>query len=802
MYKKRKVSKIIRERSKTKRPVSRWSAWATLIFILTMILIITGIYLHMTADMPKISTLADYNPPVVTTVYSDDNKKIAEFYKEFRIVVPLYKIPPMLKDAFISAEDSRFYKHKGIDIQSIIRAFFKNVEARSIVQGGSTITQQVTKSFLLTPERSYKRKITEAILAYKIDKTFSKDEILFLYLNQIYLGHGAYGVEAASQKYFGKSVEDLNLAECAILAGLPQAPSRYSPHKDKEKSRQRQIYVLNRMLEEGYITKTQYEEALNAKIEIKSRQNLFQEVAPHFSEHVRRYVEKKYGADILYNGGINIYATANYDMQIAAHEALKKGLYELDRRQGYRGPLRHLSPAEIETVSDEIAKRTEEISLEEGGSINGIVTSIDKKNNSVNVRIGNIFGVISFEDMKWAKKPDPESEYYEQAIKNPGEVLKTGDLILVRTKQKIKVKGVKHREFWTLSLDQEPKAESALLCIETGTGHVKAMVGGYDFAKNQFNRAVQSKRQPGSAFKPVIYAAAIDKGYTPSSIIIDSPIVFENSDTNIVWKPKNYKETFYGPTLLRDALAHSRNIVTIKILKDIGVDYAIDYARKLGITSELSRDLSIALGSSGVSLLEIVRAYSVFANQGYLIEPVFIRKIVDRNGKVLEEAKPSVKQAIEKNTAFIMTSLLESVVKYGTGQRVLALNRPTVGKTGTTNDMYDAWFIGYTPEYVTGVWVGSDELISLGRAETGAMAASPIWLSFMQRALADKPVRDFPAPEEGIEFAEIDAETGLLAIPESKKTILECYKEGTVPVRSTHKPGSITETEDFFKSGL
>lgn len=802
MYKKKKVSRILRERSKTKKSMSRWSAWATLIFLLAIFLVIAGIYLHITQEIPKLSTLSDYNPPVVTTVYSDDNKKIAEFYTEYRIVVPLSKIPPMLKDAFISAEDSRFYKHKGIDIQSIIRAFLKNVEAMSIVQGGSTITQQVTKSFLLTPEKSYKRKITEAILAYKIDRTFSKDEILYLYLNQIYLGNGAYGVEAAAQKYFGKPVGDLNLAECAILAGLPQAPSRYSPHKDKEKSRQRQIYVLNRMLEEGYITKTQYDEALNTKIEIKPKQNLFRDVAPHFSEHIRRYVEKKYGPDFLYNRGINIYTTANYEMQIAAHEALKKGLYELDRRQGYRGPIKHLTPDAIETVSNEILKQTDEIPLEEGVSINGIVTSIDKKNNSVTVRIGNAFGVINFEDMKWARKPDPDSEYYEQTIRHPGEVFKAGDLILVKTKQKIKVKGVKHKEFWTLSLDQELKTESALLCLETGTGHVKAMVGGRDFTKNQFNRAIQAKRQPGSAFKPIIYAAAIDKGYTPSSVIIDSPIIFENSDTNLVWKPKNYKETFYGPTLFRDALAHSRNIVTIKILKDIGVDYAIDYAKKLGITSELSRDLSIALGSSGVSLLELVRAYSVFANQGSLVQPVFIRKIVDREGKVLEEEQSSVKQVIEKNTAFIMTSLLESVVKYGTGQRILALNRPAVGKTGTTNDLYDAWFIGYTPEYITGVWVGSDELTSLGRAETGAVAASPIWLYFMQRALADKPVRDFPAPEEGIEFAEIDAETGLLAIPESKKTILECFKEGTVPTRSTHKPGSITETEDFFKSGM
>jgi len=379
MYKKKKVSRILRERSKTKRPVSKWSAWATLIFVLTLFIIISGIYLHMTADMPKISTLADYNPPVVTTVYSDDNKKIAEFYNQYRIVIPISKIPPMLKDAFISAEDSRFYKHKGVDIKSIIRAFLKNVEARSIVQGGSTITQQVTKSFLLTPEKSYKRKITEAILAYKIDKTFSKDEILYLYLNQIYLGHGAYGVEAAAHKYFDKHVEDLNLAECAILAGLPQAPSRFSPHKDKEKSRQRQIYVLNRMLEERYITKAQYEAALTTKIELKPKQNLFKDIAPHFSEHVRRYVEKKYGTDLLYNKGLRIYTTANYNMQIAAHEALKKGLYELDRRQGYRGPIRHLAPDEIESVSDEIKKQTEETPLEEGVSVKGIVTAWTKK---------------------------------------------------------------------------------------------------------------------------------------------------------------------------------------------------------------------------------------------------------------------------------------------------------------------------------------------------------------------------------------------------------------------------------------
>jgi penicillin-binding protein 1A len=799
MSKRKQASKILKTRGVYNRGrISRWLAWAALFTAVLIFLIMLGAYLHLTWEIPKITSLADYRPPIVTSVYSDDNRTIAEFYKEYRRIVPLSKIPPMLRDAFISAEDSRFYTHQGIDILSIIRAVIKNVEAGAIVQGGSTITQQVTRSFLLTPEKSFKRKFREAILAYKIDKAFSKDEILFLYLNQIYLGHGAYGVEAASLKYFGKSVGDLNLSECAILAGLPQAPSRYSPFKNFEKARQRQIYVLNRMLDEKYITKAQYDEALNRKVELTSRQNLFIEVAPHFSEHIRRYVEQKYGQDLLYSG-LKIYTTANYDLQISAHKSLEKGLYELDRRQGYRGPLKHIQPGEIESVSNELAAKLGENPLKEEMSVKGIVTSVNDKADIVMVRIGNAYGIINSEGMEWARKADPDGDHNAQLIKRPGEAFKAGDLILVKTIGKIKDK--KYKELWTLSLDQEPEVESALLCMEAGTGHVKAMVGGLDFTKNQFNRAIQSKRQPGSAFKPIIYAAALDKRYTPSSVIIDSPIVFEDAGTE-PWKPKNYKDTFYGPTLLRDALAHSRNIVTIKILRDIGVDYVIDYAKKLGITSSLGRNLSLALGSSGVSLLELVEAYSVFANQGNLIQPVFISKIVDREGNILEEAQTSTEQVIEASTAYIMTSLLGSVVKYGTGQRMLALNRPVVGKTGTTNDTYDAWFIGYTPDYITGVWVGSDALASLGRSETGAAAAGPIWLDFMQQALENKPVRDFQVPEEGIEYAEIDAETGLLAIPESKKTILECFKEGTSPVRSTRKPGSLTETEDFFKSIL
>ena len=406
--------------------------------------------------------------------------------------------------------------------------------------------------------------------------------------------------------------------------------------------------------------------------------------------------------------------------------------------------------------------------------------------------MGNARGILPLEDMRWARKPDPEVAYYQVRVKTPGEVLAAGDVIAVRLREKAE------DGQWRLALEQEPEVQGALISIETETGMVKAMVGGRDFRQSQFNRATQSRRQPGSAFKPIIYAAALDKGYTPATVIIDSAVVYEDKARDFTWKPKNYKKQFFGPTLFRNALAKSRNVVTVKILKDIGIDYTIGYARKLGITSDLSRDLSIALGSSGLSLLEVTRAYSVFANQGYLIEPVFITKIVDRDGNVLEEAHPKKEKVIDKSTAYIMTSLLESVVKQGTGRRVKALGRPVAGKTGTTNNLYDAWFVGYTPRYVTSAWVGFDEEGSLGKSETGSRAASPIWLGFMKKVLADKPIRVFQVPE-GVVFSKIDAETGLLPIPESPKTIFECFKEGTVPTEHTKKPDEVTEAEEFFK---
>ena len=801
MAKDKRTSQVLKKRARKGRrgmgaKIVRWLLAAFIFTVISGVIGVVGVYFYLSKNLPKIATLKDYRPPVITTVFSDDNRKIAEFFKERRIVVPLSQMSSMLKNAFIAAEDARFYNHKGIDVLSIIRAFFKNIEAGAIVQGGSTITQQVAKSFFLTPQKSYVRKIKEAILAYRIDRKFTKEEILFLYLNQIYLGHGAYGVEAASENYFGKSAQGLNLAECAILAGLPQAPSRYSPFRYPQRAKQRQIYVLNRMVGEGYITNLQTTEAINRVLDIKPRRNLYIEEVPVYTEHIRRYIAKTYGNDILYEGGLKIYAAVNVEMQKIAREEIENGLNALDKRQGYRGPIEHLPPEAIESFSKALQDELDMSPLEDGRIANGVVIEVNDKNNTVTVRMGKALGVIRIDDMRWARKPNLEVAYYEARVNHPGEVLKVGDVIQVRVKQKIF-----NTDRWWLALEQTPKVQAALLCIESETGYVKVMLGGRDFRESQFNRAVQSRRQPGSAFKPIIYASALDKGYTPATTIIDSPIVYQDINHDFTWKPKNYKEKFYGPTLFRDALAKSRNVVTIKILKDVGIDYAIDYARKLGITSNLNRDLSIALGSSGVSLLELVRAYSVFNNLGYLVNPVFITKILDRDGNVIEEAELVREKVIEESTAYIMTSLLEGVVKHGTGRRVLALKRPVAGKTGTTNNLHDAWFAGYSPRYTTGTWVGFDDENSLGKGETGSRAASPIWLGFMQKILAGKSVRVFQVPE-GVVFSNIDAETGFLPIPESKKTIFECFKEGTVPTEYTKKPDSMTEPEQFYKSDM
>jgi penicillin-binding protein 1A len=767
------------------RKLVKFALWSFVLFGVLAAATAGVLWYVWSSNLPLISSLREYNPPIITEIYSSDGEVIGRFWNEKRIVIPLEEIPRHLIHAFIAAEDSRFYEHEGVDFASIARAFIKNLLARKIEQGGSTITQQVTKSLLLkNPEKTYRRKVREATLSLQIEKAFSKERILYLYLNQIYLGHGAHGVEAAARTYFGKRASEINVAEAAMLAGMTQAPSKYSLLSHFNRAKARQKYVLERMREEGYITPEQEKKALETDISVsRDAENPFY-TAPYFTEHVRRYLEEKYGRELLYGGGLKVYTTVNVRMQTAAQEALRKGLLELDKREGYRGPLQQLTPEEGQAFKLEAQAQFEKNPPQVGDVVQGLVEEVDNKKNQVMVSLGEARGILPLSEMKWARKPDPEVPYYATAVKHPGDVLQPGDVVLLRIR-----KTAFPPKPWQVSLEQIPEVQGALYCMEAHNGLIRAMVGGRDFKVSQFNRAIQARRQPGSAFKPIIYAAALDWGMNPATIILDAPYVSTMNPEEEIWRPKNYKEKFYGPTLFRSAIIYSRNVITVKILKQIGVPYAIEYANKMGIQSDLSPDLSLALGSSGLSLEEITKAYLVFANGGKQVAPIYIHKIEDRNGRIIEENHAFSGESISEETAAVMTDLLKAVIQEGTGWRARALKRPAAGKTGTTNDLRDAWFIGFTPNLVTGVWVGYDDRRPMGKGETGSRAASPIWLYFMSEVLKDEPVEDFQTPE-GVVFAKIDAKTGFLASPYSEKTVFQAFREGQEPKKHTPKPKS------------
>ncbi len=653
---------------KTKR---RWGALFLVLCLVLLMMTGAGIalYFHFIADLPRLTTLKDYQPYIVSEVYSDDNFLIGEFFVERRIVAPLSQMPRNLVRAFVAAEDARFFEHRGIDYWRTLGAAFRNIEALEVVQGGSTITQQIAKSFFLTPEKSLSRKVKEAILAQRIEHYLTKNEILHLYLKQIYLGEGAYGVAAAAKTYFGKPLENLTLAESALLAGLPPAPNNLSPLRHPKKARERQLYVLHRLLERKMITAEQAKRAEREEIRLRPKGPKGYNEAPYALEQVRVYAEEKYGKEMLYRGGLKIHTTIHHKLQQMAQQAVMKGLEEFESREG---------------------------------------------------------------------------------------------------------KG-KGRE----------EVQGALIVLNPQSGYILAMVGGRYFSQSQFNRATQARRQAGSAFKPVVYAAALDKEFTPATLLVDEPFSYEDVPGKEPWEPQNFDREFWGPITVRKALTFSRNVVTVKVAQSIGVDYLIDYAKNLGIKSKLEPNLSMALGSANVTLLELTSAFGVFAAQGFRAEPLLITRIADRNGTILEEAEPSAIEVISPQTSYLITSLLQNVIQEGTGQRAKALGRPAAGKTGTTNDTRDAWFIGFIPQHlVAGAWVGYDIEKSLGTHETGAVAALPIWLEFMKKAVADLPVESFPVPE-GIVFEKIDAATGERVTPKqpakSGKVILECFKEGTIP---------------------
>ncbi|MZG31305.1 MAG: PBP1A family penicillin-binding protein [Nitrospinae bacterium] len=769
-------------RSKKKKERSKFvKIFLVTFYSLTLFGLIAGfigagfIYFHYSKDLPDVRELKNYHPSTITQIYSSGDEKIAEFYIEKRIMIPLEDIPLALKQAALAVEDSNFYYHFGIDPKAIFRAFITNLKAGRVVEGGSTITQQLSKTLFLSRERTLTRKIKEAILAVRLELVFTKDEILEMYLNQIYYGHGSYGVEAASRTYFGKGVAEISIAECAMIASLPKAPNHYSPYKDPERARKRRNHTIRRMAYLSFISKEESEQAMNEEFHLGEVTDMLNR-APYFVEHIRQFLQEEYGASKLYRGGLKVYTTLDIDLQESAQKSVIENLRVADKRYGYRGPIKTLYLSRGELALQETLVKLNNFdkgeSITEGKIIKGVVMSVDEK--QAEVLLGPDQGTIDILDMNWARPPNTRLDGRWSKIHRPGEALSPGDLIWV--------KPIRFADSgWALALEQEPEVEGSLVSLDPKTGQIKAMVGGYDFSKSQFNRAVQAIRQPGSAFKPIIYAAAINEGYSPSSIIIDSPIIFkEKEDAFDRWKPVNFEEKFYGPTSLRTALTHSRNVVTVKLMQNIGIKGTIKLAKKLGISSNMEQNLSISLGSSGLTLFELTSAYSAFANNGNLIKPSAIRNIQNRKGEILYTSNPEISQPISPAVAYTITSLLQSVVEHGTGKKVKALNRPVAGKTGTTNNYVDAWFMGYTPELVTGVWVGKDKDEPLGKNETGSRAAIPIWLQYMQDALINKPVTNFPVPRD-IQYLRVQPETGEPATFNEPGSTFEIFSQDHLP---------------------
>lgn len=839
-----------------------------------------AIFWHFSLSLPKIVTVEDYRPATVTRILGGggrDDMLMGEFSgRERRYVVPFEKIPDVLVKAFISAEDDSFFEHQGVNLVSIIRAAIANARAGHVVQGGSTITQQVAKSLLLTSEKSFTRKIKELILANRFEKNLTKQQILYLYLNQIYLGSGAYGVQAASRTYFRKDVSQLTLAEAAILAGMPQAPSNYAPNRNPKKAKDRQIYVLRRMFENKFITREQLTQASAQAIRVYREEDSKGGAAPYLVEHVRRYLIEKYGEKAVYEDGLTVAIPTTPQLAKTAKKSVQEGLRTVDKRLGYRGAKKRLKDMDaieeflkeerlsliekklgyqmflpdgrldpIESIH-EAGFKSESQLLDVGEIYSAVVMRPDEKEKKTHVVIGALKAELPLDQMSWARAyRDEKNPNPAWTVISPSRVFQKGDVIQVRVLVNDPIKGI------TVALEQEPAVQGALFSIEAQTGYVLAMEGGFDFANSEFNRATQAQRQPGSAFKPIIFSAGLEKGFTPASIIVDSPIVYDDAESGS-WKPKNYEGKFYGDTTFRQALIKSRNIPTIKIVQSINVPFLIDYAKRIGLEGKFNRDFSIALGSGSVTLYEMTRAYALFPRLGRKVDPILILNVRDRDGRVIEERKPSIVNFIDKTVgilatptpspsvisapspgehpvamlspppvrpavvfpqlptaedpdqvmdprvAYVMTHLMKEVVAYGTGQEAKQLQRPAAGKTGTTDENVDAWFMGFTPFVVSGAWVGFDSQHAIGPAETGARAALPIWLSFMREAVKPYPDADFHMPN-GVVYATIDPASGKLA-SNSSIAIKEAFVEGTEPIDiAASGPTTYDSAGDFLK---
>ena len=808
-----------------------------LLAVLAVALATGGTYWYLAPKLPSAEALRDVRLQVPLRVYTRDHELLAEFGEKRRKPLRLDEVPERLVQAILAGEDDRFFEHPGVDWQGLTRAVLYLVRTGEKGPGGSTITMQVARNFFLSREKTYIRKLNEILLALKIEREFTKDEILELYVNKIFLGQRAYGVGAAAQVYYGVPVTELTLPQLAMIAGLPKAPSRFNPVANPKQAVVRRNYVLRRMLELDYIAQDEHDAARDAPVTAKVHGLAIEVEAPYVAEMVRAHMEEAYGDDV-YTAGYKVYTTLDGKLQRAADAALRQALLEYDARHGYRGSERHVTSGEEVTS---LQKALEDIA-DVGGLVPAVVTSVDKRNVAAWAR--NVGAVeIGFENMEWAR-PYIDENRRGDPPKGADAVLKAGDVIRVRPAE----------NGWTFA--QLPDVEGALVSLDPNDGSIVALAGGFDFYRSKFNRATQAERQPGSAFKPFIYSAALEHGYTPASIINDAPVVFEDPSLKSAWRPENYGGKFFGPTPLRTALYKSRNLVSIRLLRDIGIDFALEHIARFGIDVEsLPRGLSLALGSGVLTPLELATGYSVLANGGYAVEPYFIDRVLDGDDTLLFAADPLVvcrdcddeeamtvsastapadgegadaalsaeagadsgtgsptgspgserraPRVIDARNAWLMYSLMRDVIRRGTGRKARVLERDDLaGKTGTTNDQYDAWFSGFSPDLVATAWIGFDEFRPLGQRETGAHAALPMWIAYMKEALEGVRRREIQPPE-GIVTVRIDPETGEAAGASHEGAVFESFRKERVPTRGAERtagdePGAETVAEKLF----
>ncbi|MEP9398328.1 penicillin-binding protein 1A [Mesorhizobium sp. KR2-14] len=756
---------------------------------------------HMTKDLPDYEVLARYEPPVTTRIHASDGALMGEFARERRLFLPIQAIPDRVKAAFLSAEDKNFYNHPGIDVVGLGRAIitnFQNLGSGRRQVGASTITQQVAKNFLLTSDQTYERKVKEMVLAFRIEQAYSKDRILELYMNEIFFGMGAYGIGGAALTYFNKAVGELTVSEAAYLASLPKGPSNYHPFRHTDRAIERRNWVIDQMVENGYVPRDEGDKAKAEPLGVTPRRSgTYVFAGEYFTEEVRREIIARYGENALYEGGLSVRTTLDPRMQRLARSAMQHGLMKFDRLRGYRGPITHIDVSgdwgvklgEVKGLDD---VPEWQVAVVLGSSASGLTIGLQPERQASGALVAERKkGTISKEDMSFAMRHMANGKRVK--ANSPADVLKPGDVIFVEKNKDSES---------AYSLRQPPEVAGGLVAMDPHTGRVLAMVGGFSFSQSEFNRATQAMRQPGSSFKPIVYAAALDNGYTPASVIMDGPITIHIGNTS--WSPKNYDGKGAGPSTLRAGIERSRNLMTVRLANDMGMQLVAEYAERFGVYDRMPPHISMSLGSGETTVMRMVSAYSVMANGGRQIKPSLIDRIQDRYGKTVfkhdergcegclatewdNQAEPELvdnsEQVLDPMTAYQITSMMEGVVIRGTATTLRELGRPLAGKTGTTNDEKDAWFIGYTHNLVVGLYLGYDKPQSLGKGATGGGLAAPIFKEFMAEALKGVPAVDFKVPE-GMKMVAINRKTGMQAIQGEPDTIMEAFKPGTGPADS------------------